>query len=69
MVKNEAKQIRLADVGRRLTDTYNEVQPEHVTAAVRDAYSRFDSSQTRDFVPPLVERRAREDLAAAKARA
>lgn len=34
-----------------------------VEAVVRAEHSRFDDSPLRDYVPLLVERRAREELA------
>ena len=54
----------IAAVERRLTSKYAQVPPEQISSVVHNAYARFEQSRTRDFVPLLVERRAREQLAA-----
>ena len=36
---------------------------DHVAAVVQHVYARFNQSTLRDFIPLLVERRAREELA------
>jgi hypothetical protein len=54
----------LAEVERRLISKYEHVAPDQVTAAFQSARARFDQSPIRDFVPLLVERRARQLLTA-----
>lgn len=46
----------------RLKDLFSEVDPAIVERAVRGEYAEFDDSAIRDFVPVLVERRARTRL-------
>lgn len=49
-------------VERRLVQKYAAVPPDHVAAVVQDAYTQFQQSTVRDFIPLLVERRASEQL-------
>jgi hypothetical protein len=60
MPQEERALIR--DVERRLADKYTALPVDHVAAVVQRAYSRFQSSRVRDFIPLLVERRADEEL-------
>ena len=48
-------------LGRRVVPRLVEAG-HHVTAVVRHAYSQFQSSRVRDFIPLLVQRRADEEL-------
>ena len=50
-------------VQRRLAQKYAELPHDHVSAVVQRAYARFNKSSLRDFIPLLVERRAKEELA------
>ena len=52
----------LADVERRLIDEFPQVSPAAVNTLVRQQRARFDASRIRDFVPLLVEKRARREL-------
>lgn len=58
-----SEQVQIAEVERRLAGRYTLVPPDEVSAVVRDAHKLFHQSRIRDFVPLLVERRTREDLA------
>ena len=58
-----SEELLLAEVQRRLTSEYPQLAPDRVGAAVTAAHVRFEHSPIRDFVPLLVERRAREALA------
>ena len=59
-----SEQLLIADVERRLTSKYEQmISPDQISSAVHNSYSRFDHSRIRDFVPPLVERHARTELA------
>ena len=49
-------------VQRRLAQKYTELPHDHVAAVVQHSYARFNQSSVRDYVPLLVERRAREEL-------
>jgi len=50
------------DLERRLAEKYSALPMDHVTAVVRHAYSQFQSSRVRDFIPLLVQRRADVEL-------
>jgi hypothetical protein len=52
----------LSDLERRLAEKYSAVPMDHVAVVVRHAYSQFQSSRVRDFIPLLVQRRADEEL-------
>jgi hypothetical protein len=52
----------ISDLERRLAEKYSALPMDHVTAVVRHAYSHFESSRVRDFIPLLVQRRADEEL-------
>jgi hypothetical protein len=54
-------------VQRRLAQKYADLPHDHVAAVVQHVYARFNLSTVRDFVPLLVERRAREELATSTA--
>ena len=49
-------------IGERLLPRFAELPAEQVEAAVVARYRDFQQSRVRDFVPILVERRARVDL-------
>jgi hypothetical protein len=50
------------DVQRRLAEKYSALPTDQVAAVVRHAYSQFQSSRVRGFIPLLVQRRADEEL-------
>lgn len=49
-------------VERRLVQKYATLPPDDVAAVVWHAYTQFQQSTVRDFIPLLVERRASEEL-------
>ncbi|WP_431236080.1 three-helix bundle dimerization domain-containing protein (plasmid) [Mycolicibacterium psychrotolerans] len=53
---------RIHDVERRLIDTYPNVAPTEVVAVIAQARQSFADSKIRDFIPVLVERRARRQI-------
>jgi hypothetical protein len=53
------------EVQTRLTSKYPYFSPDEIAATVARVYARFDRSRIRDYVPLLVERRARAELASA----
>ena len=58
-----SEQTLIAEVERRLIAKYEQTIPPHrIATIVRDAHARFERSRIRDFVPLLVERRARAEL-------
>ena len=52
----------LADIQQRLIDEFPSVAPAAVNTLIREEHARFETSQVRDFVPLLVEKRARREL-------
>jgi hypothetical protein len=52
----------LADIERRLADEFPYVPPMVVDTLIRQEHARFEASRIRDFVPLLVEKRARREL-------
>lgn len=47
----------------RLTSQYPTISTSKVSTVVHDVHSRFDDRPVRDFVPLLVERHAKSELA------
>lgn len=58
-----SEQSLIGQVVERLARNNPIVPQEAVAALVNEAHSRFDQSKVRDFVPLLVERRAKVQLA------
>ena len=52
----------LADVERRLIDEFPHMSPTAVNTVIRQQHARFEASRIRDFIPLLVEKRARREL-------
>ena len=63
---DSSEQAAITQLRERLASKYAEIPPERVSAAVQVAHARFDQSPIRDFVPLLVERRVRAELADAQ---
>ena len=59
----QEERAQIDAVQRRLAQKYAEMPHDRVVAVVQQVYARFTQSTLRDFVPLLVERRAREELA------
>jgi len=68
-VSEASEQLALAQLRERLASKYADVPSGLVSAAVHAAHARFAESPIRDFVPLLVERRVRAELASAMAEA
>jgi hypothetical protein len=58
----QEERAQIDAVQRRLAQKYAELPHDHVAAVVKHVYARFNESTVRDYVPLLVERRAREEL-------
>jgi len=58
-----SEQAAMKQLEKRLTSAYADAPADRVSAAVANARIRFDQSPIRDFVPLLVERRVRAELA------
>jgi hypothetical protein len=54
----------MIEIEHRLVNAYTELDPQQVTATIGQAHAQFQESTVRDFIPLLVERRARRELAA-----
>ena len=59
----QTERVQIDAVERRLALQYAELRHDHVVAVVQHVYARFNRSTVRDYVPLLVERRAKEQLA------
>ncbi|TDZ93463.1 three-helix bundle dimerization domain-containing protein [Mycobacteroides salmoniphilum] len=64
-VSGMSEQALLAAVRQRLTAQYAQVPPERAATIVGRVHALFAESPAREFVPLLVERRARAELAKA----
>ncbi len=58
---------QIAAVLQRLVAKYSWLTSEQVAAVVQRAHAQFTDSRVREFVPLLVERRARAELTAVRA--
>ena len=59
-----SEQLLIADVERRLTSKYEQmISPDQIASAVQTARARFEAAAYATFVPLLVERHARAELA------
>jgi len=58
----QEERAQIDAVQRRLAQKYAELPHDHIAAVVQHVYARFNQSTVRDYVPLLVERRAREEL-------
>jgi ribosomal protein L12E/L44/L45/RPP1/RPP2 len=59
----QEERAQIDAVELRLAQKYAELPHDHVAAIVQHVYATFNQSKLRDYVPLLVERRAREVLA------
>jgi ribosomal protein L12E/L44/L45/RPP1/RPP2 len=59
---NDQDQKWIAEVVDRLQLQFPQQSKDALTAVVHDCHREFEDSRIRDFVPILVERRAREAL-------
>lgn len=58
-----SEQAALAEVVGRLTRDFPDVAPDVIEAAIAQAHAQFDGSPIRGFIPVLVEKRVRRQLA------
>ncbi|WP_264000990.1 three-helix bundle dimerization domain-containing protein, partial [Mycolicibacterium gadium] len=63
IVGNVSEDMLIEQVIDRLAATYCDVPRDDVAHAVANAHNHFQDSTIREFVPLLVERRARKELA------
>jgi hypothetical protein len=64
-----AEQAAFNKVVERVSAQFPELDHDAVVSAVRGEYGRFDASPIRDFLPILVERSVRYELARTNHRA
>jgi hypothetical protein len=57
-----SEETLLADIQRRLLDEFPDIATAAINTLIRKEHARFETSQIRDFVPLLVEKRARSEL-------
>jgi hypothetical protein len=60
-----SERASVAEVQAHLIRKYPHFSPDEIAATVARVYARFDRSRIRDYVPLLVERRTRAELASA----
>jgi hypothetical protein len=60
------EQTLLSDIGRRLIERFPDVARHVVDTVVREEHARFGTSPIRDFIPLLVEKSARRQLASTR---
>ncbi len=59
----QEERAQIDAVQRRLAQKYADLSHDHVAVVIQQVYARFNQSTVRDYVPLLVERRAKEQLA------
>jgi hypothetical protein len=59
----QEERAQIDAVERRLAQKYADLPHDHVVGVVQHVYARFNRSVVRDYVPLLVEHRARDVLA------
>jgi hypothetical protein len=62
MIELSEQQI-IDQIANRLSGVYPHVPPDAVSRLVYEGHARFDGRPVRDFVPLLVERHAKAELA------
>ncbi|MGK9269797.1 DUF3562 domain-containing protein [Williamsia muralis] len=60
--KPDSEHRQIAKIAERLALCHPEIPVADVECLVESIYARFDDAHVRDFIPLLVERRAREQL-------
>jgi len=63
MLSTEDEVRAVTEVSERLVASFPEVTPEDVMRTVHTSHEQFEGSPIRDFVPVLVERMAKSNLA------
>jgi hypothetical protein len=61
MAKKSEREL-LDEVVQRLIGQFSQLPAAAIATAVEDAYMRLRQSMIRDYIPLLVERRARKEL-------
>lgn len=61
-VAEASERAQIAGVEQRLTSAFPQLPPADVASTVSAIYAGFASSRVRDFVPLLVEKRAKSEF-------
>jgi hypothetical protein len=61
--RQRAEQAALAKIAERIASQFPELSAEEIDRAIQGRYAAFTDSPIRDFVPVLVERQVKRDLA------
>jgi hypothetical protein len=61
-MRHISEETRIANLIERLAVAHADLPSEQVKVTVHDALARFSGASVREFVPLLVERRARKQL-------
>lgn len=62
--RQRAEQAALAKIAERIGSQFPELPSDEIERAVHGRYATFADSRIRDFVPVLVERQVKQELAA-----
>lgn len=63
-----SEQKALDQIAERMASQFPELPADRIAHAIQGRYAEFDGSRIRDFVPVLVERSVRSDLAGSRLR-
>jgi hypothetical protein len=58
-----AEEVAISHLVERLRQQFPELTEDEIVRAVHGRYAEYEDSRVRDFVPVLVERAARRELA------
>jgi hypothetical protein len=61
--RQQSEKMALAKIADRIATQFPELPAEQIEQAIHGRYEAFDQAPVRDFVPVLVERQVRRDLA------
>ncbi|HZC69956.1 MAG TPA: hypothetical protein VE442_04635 [Jatrophihabitans sp.] len=62
--RQRAEKVALAKIAERIAGQFPELTAEQIEQMIHGRYDTFAEARVRDFVPVLVERQVRRDLAA-----
>ena len=63
-VKRDSERHQVAKIAERLAHCHPGISPADMDCLVQSIYARFSDAHVRDFIPLLVERRAKEQIEA-----
>ncbi|HKC29147.1 MAG TPA: hypothetical protein VKB75_14135 [Jatrophihabitans sp.] len=62
--RDRAEQAAMAKIAERVASQFPELSSEEIERVIHGRYAAFADSRIRDFVPVLVERQVKQELAA-----